>query len=93
MHAIFTWDFYQRKIDPAADEAAPCSTIIVGLLSRRPFKQIALIAVIAGILAGLATWIWVNDDSVDWLYATLASFVTPIIVLLIFPPLTRKSTT
>jgi Na+/proline symporter len=132
MQAIFTLDFYQRKIDPAADEAArmkfgktvtlllallcaliaislekislltidtfsgiffaaPCSTIIVGLLSRRPFRQIALIAVVAGILAGLATWIWVNDDSVNWLYATLASFVTPIIVLLIFSPLTSKS--
>ena len=70
--------------------AAPCGAILAGIFSKKDLGNKALVSVVAGIAAGLISWLMIPDANLNWLYGTLFSFITPVLFLLLFTFTTKK---
>lgn len=70
--------------------AAPCGAIVAGIISKKDIGNKAILSVGIGILAGFATWLYIPDAQVNWLYGTFFSLVTPIVFLVIFSLATKR---
>lgn len=61
--------------------ATPASIFLYGLFSKKNFGDTTVVAFIFGILAGIGTWLYIQDGELDWFYATGISFFVPMFYL------------
>mgnify|MGYP001317838657 FL=1 len=70
--------------------AAPCGVLVMGLLSRKPFGNLSVIAIILGAGAGFFVWLLLADSKSDWFFGTLLSFCGPMLFLWVAGKFTKQ---
>ena len=62
----------------------------MGLLSRKPFGNLSVIAIILGAGAGFFVWLLLADSKSDWFFGTLLSFCGPMLFLWVAGKFTKQ---
>jgi Na+/proline symporter len=70
--------------------AAPCGVLVMGLISKKIFGNLSIIALILGVGIGFCVWLLEVDSGISWFYGTLLSFSCPIIFLWLFGRINGK---
>lgn len=70
--------------------AAPTAPLIIGLWSKRMNKQIAVISIIAGLVAGLSAYFMIPNEETNWFVGNILSLGLPFLIILVSLPFTKE---
>lgn len=63
--------------------ATPIGALVGGLCSRRPTGRVAAASIVTGLVAGIATYLLVDNPDVDYFYGNLVSLIVPAVVMVV----------
>lgn len=61
--------------------ATPASIFLYSLFDKKVYGDTSVVAFIIGSLAGIGTWLYIQNRNLDWFYATGISFFLPMVYL------------
>lgn len=63
--------------------ATPMAGLVAGLCSRRPSGTVVVASIVIGLVAGIGTYLAIDDPDVDYFYGNVVSLLVPVVVVLI----------
>lgn len=63
--------------------ATPMAALVAGLCSRRPSGPVAVASIVIGLVAGIVTYLAIDDPEIDYFYGNVVSLLVPAVVLLV----------
>lgn len=63
--------------------ATPMAGLVAGLCSRRPSGTVVVTSIVMGLVAGIATYLAIDDPDVDYFYGNVVSLLVPAVVVVI----------
>jgi Na+/proline symporter len=72
--------------------AAPTGAFLAGLLWKKTRPSLAVASVFIGLIAGLAAWIIIQDEDLNWFVGNMLALFLPIVVIVVGSALPSKYT-
>ncbi len=68
---------------------APCSAFFAGVFWKKPTPTIAVVSIFAGLASGLAAWVLIANQDINWFIGNVLSLLVPALVIVVGSLLTK----
>ena len=68
---------------------APCSAFFAGVFWKKPTPTIAVVSIFAGLASGLAAWVLISNQDINWFIGNVLSLLVPALVIVVGSLLTK----